>query len=326
MDVEDVIRRYEERRTRQVEIEFTEILREAMQDQTVDVMLIDNGQTRRGDLRRWREDLWRGRVIGTDLAMDPGEFVYRMDPRSPDMIQDFFRVMGNMDLILDGSSHIFEDQWMLLMHAISALKTNGIYIIMDISRESRDMFLRRRTMLEMRHRVASIHAVGNSLVFVMQKPSELIIATAAGQEEARDLIRFACALITNKIPFHQLIVYDLGLDPVILRTVKDMFSTRIIDIRNFDHRRWNPSPQQSQSDALPTWRPLLISEIATEIRCGLLLWSEPSSCIEDLDSLPVLNDLPPKQKESPRQFCLRLEDPTILDKLQEWRTAAISSC
>lgn len=266
-----------------------------------EVRLLEIGHCKKGvSLPVWREYFSKATIIGVDCEEieDDSEGILRyvFNQKS---VEDIRRVMDSIqpvDIIIDDGIHNFDDNWNLFTHVFPYLSEGGIYIVEDLKSETRDEFLKRRHDLLKRNDVSTFQLLdipyqkneydNRLLVLQKKKKPDLTIVTAASQNHSKSLIQFLCSLIVNKVVFKQVYVYDLGLDPATLRIIKDMFSEKQVRIRTFDYTKYPSYFNIDDECGQYAWKPVIIEEVAHDVKDGLLFWCDAGNKIVD-DLMPL---------------------------------------
>jgi len=322
VDVEKIAQRYMERRDYMGVTELCHIMRKHDCDkglgahnystlyhtlfkemQHKEINIIEIGYNKHGiAVAPWRDYFTKANIYGADnheVTDPPAQTkVLLMDERFPVEIHKMFHNIGQkMDVIIDDGIHTFDGNWNLFIHAVQHLKNGGLYIIEDLTKETRDQFLRKRDeilskfnidvfqMLEipysrnnydnrvliLRKQIVESSSTSSTSLSLSSLSSYFAIATAATQEQSKSLIQFLCSLVVNKVVISEIIVFDMGLDATTLRILHDMFSAYAVKIKKVGK--------------LP--RAVMMEEAAREIREGMLFWCEPENKLKD-DLSPMI--------------------------------------
>lgn len=231
----------------------------------------------------WQQYFTNARVLYADETNPSGNPSLRVfDQRSAEDIGRLLGEIGGADIIIDDAMHMFPENLFLLEHAFPHLDEGGIYIVEDLTKETQQSFLEHKQALMERLPIRSFFVMDiphptnsyDNRLLVLQKEYKvpLTVVVASSQAEAASLIQFLCSLIVHQVPFDNLFVYDLGLEPSILITIKEMFSANPnMRIRSFCYYKYPAS----------AWKPVILSEVAHEVGKGLLLWCDAESKVND---------------------------------------------
>lgn len=262
---------------------------------------IEIGYNKHGvSLPAWREYFSKATIYGADVESLPEisgiEKIISFDQKSPEDICRLFEEIGHVDVILDDGIHDYESNMTLFTNAFPFLNNGGIYIIEDLKKETRDMFENNRIEMMSRYQLDMFHIMdipyhGNQYdnrVLIMRKHKRLplTIITAASQNHAKSLIQFICSIIVNKVPFEDIYIYDLGLDEITMRILKDMFPSHNVHIRSFDYSKYPDYFNIKDNAGQYAWKPVIIEEVAHELKKGLLLWCDAGN--KAMDNMQTL--------------------------------------
>jgi hypothetical protein len=247
----------------------------------------------------WKQYFSNARILYADDANPSGKTsLHVFDQRSEKDIHRLMTEIGDMDVIIDDAFHQFQENLFLLQHMFQHLNDGGIYIVEDMTEETKHLFLahKQRLLETLPIRfffVLDIPYPNNSydnrlLVFQKEYKIPLTIVVASSQAHAGSLIQFLCSLIVHKVLFDNLFIYDLGLEPGILITIKEMFSSNPnMKIRCFCYYKYPPYFNIEKNAGQYAWKAVIISEVAYEVKKGLLLWCDAGNKVVD-DLLPLV--------------------------------------
>lgn len=235
----------------------------------------------------WSSFFTSARVLGADAETATPQ-VRRLDQKSPEDIHRLFDEIGDMDIIIDDGIHNFDENWNLFIHAIGRVKPGGLYIVEDLKQETMEEFDKRRETITTRYEVDEYDMVCipfdrnryDNRVLVLRKRDELTIVTAASMNHSKSLIQFLSSVSIHRVRFARLVVYDLGLDPMVLDILSNIIDG--IEIRKFDYGR-HPDYFDIQRNAGEyAWKPVIIEEVASETRDGgVILWCDAGNMVID---------------------------------------------
>jgi len=249
-------------------------------------------------LPAWQQYFTNARVLYADDA-NPSEnqSIRVFDQRSAEDVNRLMNEIGSMDIIIDDAVHMFSENLFLIQHLFHHLNDGGIYIVEDLTKETKQSFLNyKQELLEQLPirfffilDIPHPHNSYDNRLLVIQKEYKipLTIVVASSQAHAASLIQFLCSLIVHQVVFDNLLIYDLGLEPSTLITIKEMFSDHSnMKIRSFCYYKY-PSYFNIENNAGQyAWKPVILSEVAHEVKKGLLLWCDAGNKVEnDLHSL-----------------------------------------
>lgn len=250
-------------------------------------------------LSAWRQYFTNARVLYADHA-NPSEntSIRVFDQRSMEDINRLMKEIGAMDIIIDDAIHKFSENLFLIQHLFKYLNDGGVYIVEDLTDATKQSFLNyKQELLEQLpirfFFVLDIPHPNNSYdnrLLVLQKEykTPLTIVVASSHVHATSLIQFLCSLIVHQIAFDNLFIYDLGLEPGILITIKEMFSTNPkMKIRSFCYYKYPPYFNIEKNAGQYAWKPVIMSEVAHEVKKGFLLWCDAGNKVND-DLQPLL--------------------------------------
>ena len=322
VEVEEIAQRYLERRDYMGVTELCHIMRKHDCDKGLgahnystlyhalfkgmrhqEINIIEIGYNKHGiAIAPWRDYFTKANIYGADnhvVTNPPAQTkILLMDERFPvDIHKMFHKIDQKMDVIIDDGIHTFDGNWNLFIHAVQYLKNGGLYIIEDLTKETRDKFMRKRDeilskfnidifqlieipysrnnydnrMLILRKRKVEDSSTSSTSSTSLSLSSYFVIATAATQEQSKSLIQFLCSLVVNKVVISEIIVFDMGLDATTLRILHDMFSAYAVKIKKVGKLS----------------RAVMMEEAAREIREGMLFWCEPENKLKD-DLSPMI--------------------------------------
>jgi len=315
LDIEDIIRRYYEKRQYNDTTELCHLMKKHDCDKGLGfhnystfyhalfkgireepIKFLEIGHKKKGvSLPVWREYFSKATILGADVEpiedMPGVTPAIPFDQRSSDEIHTLFKKIGDVDVILDDGIHEFGANWELFTHAFSYLKEGGVYIVEDLKSETRELFAQKRDEILSRFHLEVFHILDipysrnqfDNRILVLKKyrrPS-LTVVTAASQNHSKSLIQFLCSMIVNKVPFEEVFVYDLGLDPTTLRIIKDMFPAHHIRLRSFHYDKYPDYFDIHTNAGQYAWKPVIIEEVAKEVKKGLLFWCDAGNKIMD---------------------------------------------
>jgi hypothetical protein len=260
-----------------------------VRDEKIDFLEI--GHNKGGvSLPVWSSFFTNARVLGADII----QTAHRFSQQSPEDIHRLFGEIGEMDVVIDDGIHNFKENWNLFIHAIGHVKPGGIYIIEDLKKETMEEFNKRRDSIMSRYHLDAFEMVcipfernqydNRMLVMRKKKVPDLTIVTAASSNHSKSLIQFLSSVKIHKADYKNLIVYDLGLDPMILHILKDLIAG--VQIRTFDYDKYPDFFDIRKNAGEYAWKPVIIEEVAMEARSGVLLWCDAGNkVIDDLTPL-----------------------------------------
>lgn len=236
-----------------------------------------------GSLSVWRKYFSQARILGMDIhpievpsAMENVE-TYVMDQKSPLDIDRVMSKIGSVDVIVDDAIHNFEENWLLMESMMRYLRPGGMYIIEDVTANTCEKFQSRLAKLKTRFQleILEIPYIRNENRILVMKRTEdmqLTIVSAASQRDFKGLIELICSLIVRRVRYKKMIIYDMGLDPMTLILVKDMFPMQNILIRSFDDSLY------SANFDMINWKSMIMEEVVMSMKPNdRLLWIEPAS-------------------------------------------------
>ena len=250
-------------------------------------------------LPAWQQYFTQARILYADDANPSEKKSLRVfDQRCVEDIDRLMNEIGNMDIIIDDAIHQFSENRFLIQHLFKYLNDGGIYIVEDLTEETKQSFLNNKEQLleQLPIRflfVLDIPHPSNSydnrlLVIQREHKTPLTVVVASSQAHAASLIQFLCSLIVHKVVFDNLFVYDLGLEPSILITIKEMFSTHPdMKIRSFCYYKYPPYFNIENNAGQYAWKPVILSEVAHEVKKGLLLWCDAGNRVDN-DLMPLV--------------------------------------
>jgi hypothetical protein len=242
------------------------------------------------------------------------------------------------------------------------LNSGGLYIIEDVAHV--DSFQKNRIDMMLRYKLDVFHILDiphpenqydNRLLIIRKKmiPRRLTILTAASQNHAHSLIQLLCSIIINNVHFHDIYIYDLGLEQSTLRILHEMFPLNNIHMRTFNYSQHPDYFNIHVNAGHYAWKPVIIQEMALELQTGILFWCDAGNKIMDtLDglmdhmaenaiytpiSLLTVGDLThpgtleymsaqPTEynfiNRNAAQVCFNLDIPYIMDFITEWADCA----
>lgn len=257
--------------------------------------LLEVGYKKNGvsPLAAWRAYLVNARIIyaNTDNPTQDGS-VYIFDQTSAPDISRLVEQIGKMDVIIDDAIHTYRDNVFLLKHLFGCLRDGGLYIIEDLTAETRDLFLLHRQEMEEMLPIHSFHLIDipyvsnpyDNRLLILQKKyhTPLTIVTAASQNHSRSLVQFLCSLLEHNVAFDHLFIYDLGLETDILMTIRAIFPEKDkIHIRVFCFEKYPSFFNIEQDAGQYAWKPVIIGEVANEVGEGLLFWCDAGNKVVD---------------------------------------------
>ena len=103
------------------------------------IILVEIGVLNGGSLFMWR-DFFEGNaeIIGVDLNPNSKKWekhgfkIFVGDQSDPIFWQDFFKKVGNIDIIIDDGGHTNEQQIFTLLETISYINNNGMLVVEDV--------------------------------------------------------------------------------------------------------------------------------------------------------------------------------------------------
>lgn len=244
-------------------------------------------------LSAWQQYFTNARILYADDA-NPSEnkSIRIFDQRSEEDLDRLMNDIGSMDIIIDDAVHKFSENLFLIQHLFQHLNDGGIYIVEDLTKETKQSFLNYKQELldQLPIRfffILDIPHPNNSYdnrLLVIQKEYKvpLTIVVASSQAHAASLIQFLCSLIVHQVVFDHLLIYDLGLEPSTLITIKEMFSTHSnMKIRSFCYYKYPPYFNIENNAGQYAWKPVILSEVGHEVKKGLLLWCDAGNKVKD---------------------------------------------
>lgn len=262
--------------------------------------LLEVGYKKYGlSLSAWRQYFTNARLVYADVENPHHDVaVHVFDQASIPDIHRLAREIGRMDVIIDDAIHAYRDNVFLLKNLFNCLKEGGVYIVEDLTLETRDLFLTHKQEIMGMLPIRSFHLIDipymnnqyDNRLLVLQKEyhTPLTIITAASQNHSKSLIQFLCSLIVHKVPFDNLFIYDLGLEPNVLITIHKMFPTQNMRIRTFCYYKYPSYFNIEKNAGQYAWKPVIIAEVADEIRKGLLFWCDAGNKVVD-DLQPLMD-------------------------------------
>lgn len=240
-------------------------------------------------LPAWKQYFTNARVLYADVENPSGD-IHVLDQRSAKDIERLMGGIGHMDIVMDDAIHQFHENLFLLQHVFPYLKEGGIYIVEDLTEETKQSFLEHKQELMGSLPIRSFHILDiphpynshDNRLLVLQKEymTPLTIVVASLQAQAAPLIQFLCSLLVHQVPIDNLFLYDLGLEPGILITIKEMFSAiQTMKIRSFCYYKYFHTTENHEGQC--AWKPVILSEVAHEVQKGLLLWCDPGVKVRD---------------------------------------------
>lgn len=242
-------------------------------------------------LMAWRQYFTNARLVYADVEDKDGSVHIVFDQTSGPDILRLAQEIGKMDVILDDAIHQYNDNLFLLANLFECLQEGGIYLIEDLTTETRDLFLEHKDeilgMLPVRYfhmlEIPYVNNCHDNRLLVLQKRfhNPLTIATAASQNHSNSLLQFLSSLITHNVPFDNLFVYDLGLEPSVIATIRNMFPTQNMQIRTFCFHQYPSYFNIEENAGQYAWKPVIIEEVANHVKNGLLFWCDAGNKVMD---------------------------------------------
>lgn len=286
-------------------------------------------------LSAWQQYFTNARVLYVDDANPSENTSMRVfDQRSMEDIDRLMNEIGNMDIIIDDAVHKFSENLFLLQNLFQYLNDGGIYIVEDLTEPTKQSFLNyKEELLEQLpirlFFILDIPHPNNSydnrlLVIQKEYKTPLTIVVASSQIHATSLIQFLCSIIVHKIDFDNLFIYDLGLEPDILITIKEMFSTNPnMKIRSFCYYKYPSYFNIEKNAGQYAWKPVILSEVAHEVKKGFLLWCDAGNKVKD-DLQPLIQFMKENSIYLPAYF-LPISQCTHPETIEQMGAANISS-
>jgi hypothetical protein len=292
----------------------------------------------------WQQYFTNGRILYVDNANPSGTDSLRVfDQRCVQDIDRLMNEIGNMDIIIDDAIHQFSENRFLIHHLFKYLNEGGIYIVEDLTEETKQSFLgsKEELLRQLPIRFMSVldiphpnNSYDNRLLVIQKEyKTPLTIVVASSQAHAASLIQFLCSLMIHQVAYDNLFIYDLGLEPSTLITMKEMFSTHPnnMKIKSFCCPKYPSYLNRGNNVDWYVWKPIILSEVSHHVKKGLLLWCDPWNIVEN-DLQPLVQFmkensiyLPSSSVDDAGQVCFSLNEKTQ-QLIDQWAQTEQEQC
>jgi hypothetical protein len=212
--------------------------------------------------------------------------------QDPDILKNA-RGYGKFDIIFIDGSHNYEDVCSDISNYVPMLKSGG-YLVMDDASLYLDgafgMFLGHPDvgkaildvldkMVDMEH----IYAVGHNRVWRKKENITTVVSAASSNH-----FNSACQLLHTVPESFNVIFYDIGLTNSERSRLISTFPR--ITLRTFDFAKYPEHVLLSSQDAgAYAWKPIIISEVYSELSDGILLWCDAGNMLNSkIHDLPII--------------------------------------